>query len=784
MRKIVTHLRTSVSLVLLLLFSQFSFAQTNVNIPGDFNSELGCSGDWMPDCDNTALTYNNGTGMWEGTFNLPAGNWQYKVAINHSWSENYGANGVPGGANIPLNLPVPMAVTFKYDPLTHFVTDSYNTSPLVVTLTGSFQSEAGCGGDWDPSCTITDLNYDGASGLWTGNYYLPPGTWEFKVAINHSWNENYGAGGVLNGPNYSFTTYNYGLVAFHYDPNTHIVSTGVINNFITVVGNFQHELGCSGDWMPDCYNTTLQYNYSAGLWKGTFIIPAGSYEFKIAADLSWNENYGDGGVLNGSNMSFHLPAVSQVEFSFDPFTHLTTYTIKSITVVIAGDFQNELGCVQDQIPVGGDWEPGCDITRLTYDAQQRIFTGTFSLGAGHWEYKVTINNSWTENYGLYGQRDGPNIPLDLKYPCKITFQYDPITHLVTLDYITTYVCINKFYDANVNGYQDYNEQNIAGVSFHISGSGVDQTLTTGGAPGDCFGNLSAGTYTIRETVPSGYYTTSGDSQVVYINNPLVANFGNVCLGAGGAKGVGFWTNKNGETAINQSGQLENILSMLRYFGLRNADGSDFDPYSYAQLKTWMQGANAKNMAYMLSAQLAAMYINMQLGYVSSYNSYVYTPGCGFWGNGNFMDLSTLIWYTNYWLWYKTTVDGKDPDRSYLECLKKAFDNANNNLNFVQSQPCDAMVGQKPVQDISLPLPTTEAVAWPNPSSNYFIIRPSATGGNETVQISVMDINGKLVYTANGNAAKDYKFGEQLKAGLYFAQITQGNKRSTIKLIKQ
>ena len=35
---------------------------------------------------------------------------------------------------------------------------SASSSPSSVTLAGSFQSELGCPGDWDPGCTVTDLH--------------------------------------------------------------------------------------------------------------------------------------------------------------------------------------------------------------------------------------------------------------------------------------------------------------------------------------------------------------------------------------------------------------------------------------------------------------------------------------------------------------------------------------------------------------------------------------------------------------------------------------------------
>ena len=198
-----------------------------------------------------------------------------------------------------------------------------------------------------------------------------------------------------------------------------------------------------------------------------------------------------------------------------------------------------------------------------------------------------------------------------------------------------------------------------------------------------------------------------------------------------------------------------------------------------------QGANAKNMTYMLSAQLAAMYLNTELGYVNRYNSYVYTPGCGFLGNGNFMNVNSLIWYSSYYLWYFTTVTGKDLSRDYVECLKNSFANANNNLTFVQPHPCGGTgTDKRPVDQINIISPSTEAKVWPNPSSNYFTLRPSNMVSNEMVQIRVMDINGKQVFAANGNANKDYRFGDKFSPGLYFVEIIQGSNRTTTKLIKQ
>ena len=78
---------------------------SSVTIAGSLQSELGCPGDWQPDCAATHLAYDAGDDVWQGTFSLPAGSYEYKAALNDAWDENYGLHAQPGGANIPLALP-------------------------------------------------------------------------------------------------------------------------------------------------------------------------------------------------------------------------------------------------------------------------------------------------------------------------------------------------------------------------------------------------------------------------------------------------------------------------------------------------------------------------------------------------------------------------------------------------------------------------------------------------------------------------------------------------------
>ncbi len=94
-----------------------------VTLVGSLQSELGCPGDWQPECDATQLQPVAGEpGVFRGTFTVPAGGFEYKVAINESFDENYGAGGAQGGANIPLTAPGG-EVTFTYNRTTHVITD-------------------------------------------------------------------------------------------------------------------------------------------------------------------------------------------------------------------------------------------------------------------------------------------------------------------------------------------------------------------------------------------------------------------------------------------------------------------------------------------------------------------------------------------------------------------------------------------------------------------------------------------------------------------------------------
>ena len=106
---------------------------TSVTLVGSLQSELGCAADWAPDCADSHLVQLGTSDTWEAAFDLPAGSYEYKVALNDTWDVDYGAGGVLKGPNIPLNLVGPASVVFSFDAVSHITTVRPATLPTGTT---------------------------------------------------------------------------------------------------------------------------------------------------------------------------------------------------------------------------------------------------------------------------------------------------------------------------------------------------------------------------------------------------------------------------------------------------------------------------------------------------------------------------------------------------------------------------------------------------------------------------------------------------------------------------
>ena len=108
--------------------------------------------------------------------------------------------------------------------------------------------------------------------------------------------------------------------------------------------------------------------------------------------------------------------------------------------------------------------------------------------------------------------------------------------------------------------------------------------------------------------------------------------------------------------------------------------ADFNP------PLWLLSASATNMAYMLSAQLAAMNLNVARGYVNG-SALIYAPGTHSANALGFATVSAITAEANTSLCANPNTIASGATRTYQQALQNALNNANNNLNFVQGSPC-------------------------------------------------------------------------------------------------
>lgn len=166
-----------------------------VFVTGDFQSEIGQT-NWTPNA--TPLTQKGNSTVYETTIELPLGNYQYKFVNGGKWDgkeeKNVGCESGGDNRKFAVNNFNDITVgTFCYNkcyscdkkPVTFLVDMSKETNVTVVSIAGSFQSEAGQGNDWTPGVVLMDKVNN--SNLFTKTLIIPEGTYEFKYVIGKTW---------------------------------------------------------------------------------------------------------------------------------------------------------------------------------------------------------------------------------------------------------------------------------------------------------------------------------------------------------------------------------------------------------------------------------------------------------------------------------------------------------------------------------------------------------------------------------------------------------------------
>ena len=154
-------------------------------------------------------------------------------------------------------------------------------------------------------------------------------------------------------------------------------------------------------WDPN--SNRMTYTGKNGVYQYTFKnVPAGTYEFKISVNSSWNENYGYGGIAGGDNYSVTLTEAQDLTIWYSDISHFA---------VTSQDYDANLN-----VTLSGTSVP---TTRL-YDIRlSGIFSATVNLDAGtHSDIKITAG---TDTYKVPA--------LSLKAPTAVTFFLNPSSGL-------------------------------------------------------------------------------------------------------------------------------------------------------------------------------------------------------------------------------------------------------------------------------------------------------------------------------------------------------------------
>jgi hypothetical protein len=91
--------------------------------------------------------------------------------------------------------------------------------PGAVAVAGDFNILLGAPANWAPQYDESQMELDQVDQLWKIAAEVPAGFYSFKIALNRSWDENYGAYGEFDGPNHE-VHHPGGLLVIHYDHRT------------------------------------------------------------------------------------------------------------------------------------------------------------------------------------------------------------------------------------------------------------------------------------------------------------------------------------------------------------------------------------------------------------------------------------------------------------------------------------------------------------------------------------------------------------------------------------
>ncbi len=353
-------------------------------------------------------------------FEVPDGG--YKVAENHDWSVCYGK----GSDNMPLTIPAgTKSLTIRLDRNSGTLYDSINNPEMFTTKDYSLVGTVRCAGDdnWAAGKTgyeFTQLNDQ----YFVKQLKLPAAAnYEYKVIYNHSAWGPQGKDG-----NYSFGLLEDGAVTFIYDAKNDCMYDSVNDEekVAEILGVEVSHVKASVNQNP---NGTTLFTCPASEGSKVTVTVINAADTK---DVKTQElNYAGNNKFQGS--IFLGDAAGDFDFIFtinekevvpDGFETVKV-SDKSYAVYSKDEFKGRNVYVPGTLP-GPSWDAGSN--KMTYKGNLLYECVFKAVPAANYEYKIAIDGSWSENYGLNGIASGANVPIAVPDTMDIIISYNDMSH--------------------------------------------------------------------------------------------------------------------------------------------------------------------------------------------------------------------------------------------------------------------------------------------------------------------------------------------------------------------
>lgn len=401
--------------------------KTSATVTGSFGTQDGAEW-WKPDLSKYDLAYE-GNDFYRGSFELPKGNYSYKVAYNHVWG-----NGEVD-SNVSFKLDKQTTVTFLANPYLGLCTDSINDPSIndAVSLIGDIRGTEGGKDDWNQSLKgyeFSDFTSDGKKIY--SNFYKE-GTYQYKGVENYNWD----SGGIPSSGNKKIVVPKGGkYVVFVCDAANKAIydsindadkvaevlglqslpvtaKSPVINANGSITFNYQdakaksvYLAGTMTDWQNGKI-PMVKTDTKNNIWSYTVRLGDKAYNgsYKFIVDGNWITD-----PCNNSNLDKDGNSVLNVP------------AYKGRKVVVAGTVQAAAG--------EANWTPSSDRTRMNYDGNGNYSLTIKNMPQGDYEYKIAMGSWDPENYGAGGKFYGDNIKMSVPKTEDVTFWYNDDSHMV------------------------------------------------------------------------------------------------------------------------------------------------------------------------------------------------------------------------------------------------------------------------------------------------------------------------------------------------------------------